>query len=86
MVSPKVSLNRPMPWVKSHCHMLAATVEGRRKGAKKHRRQSHLPRSMWWASIASRKARTVMQGTTSRVKYALWPSASHMAWSFRASR
>ncbi|CAM5683275.1 hypothetical protein SGRIM128S_09786 [Streptomyces griseomycini] len=83
---PRVWLNRPMPWVNSHCHMLAATVDGSRNGTKKHSRHSHLPRSMWWASIARRKAMTVMQGTTRSVKYALWPSASHIAGSFSASR
>ncbi len=58
----------PVPGLNSHCHRLPATVEGSRNGMKKHRRHSHWARWMWWASIARRKARTVMHGTTSSVK------------------
>lgn len=83
---PKTWLTMPVPGLNSHCHRFAATVDGSRNGRKKQSRHSHLPRSMWWASIARRRARTVMQGTTSSVKYALWPSASHIRGSFRASR
>ncbi len=83
---PKTWLIMPVPGLKSHCHRLAATVDGSRNGRKKQSRHSHLPRSMWWASIARKKARTVMQGTTSSVKYALCPSESHIRGSWRASR
>lgn len=65
---PKTWLTMPVPGLNSHCQRLPATVEGSRNGAKKHSRHSHLACSMWWASIARRKARTVMQGTTRSVK------------------
>ncbi len=83
---PRTWLTIPLVGWKSHHQRLPTTAEGRRNGAKKQRRHSHVKWTVWWAISAISRATTTIIGTTHSVNLTLCHSEDHTRSSPSASR